>query len=255
MEVIILPSPEEVARTAARIVAGLVRRNPRAVLGLATGATQEPMYAELVRLYRQTALDFSQLTTFNLDEYVGCNPEHPGSFHAYMSDHFFRHVNIAPERIHIPDGMSANIPATCTEYERLIRVAGGIDLQLLGIGVSGHIGFNEPSSSLSSRTRLKTLTSLTRGNSTRRHAITMGIGTILEARRCLVLASGSSKAKAVASMIEGPLTAMAPASALQLHPRTTALIDEAAGAELALADYYREVHVGKPQFQRDEDGT
>ena len=254
MEVVIFPSADEVGRAAAGIVADVVRKNPRAVLGLATGATQEPVYAELVRLHREAGLDFSEVTTFNLDEFVGRESNHSASFHHYMSERFFRHVNVARARIHIPDGMAADIPAACAAYEESIRAAGGIDLQLLGIGEAGHIGFNEPSSSLSSRTRLKTLTQLSPGDPAPRHVITMGVGTILDACRCLMLACGRKKARAVASMVEGPITAFVPASALQLHPRTTVLIDDEAAAELALADYYRDVHRGKPQFQRDDDG-
>ena len=204
-------------------------------------------------------LDFSQVTTFNLDEYAGLAPDHPRSYACFMQEHFFSRVNIAPGRIHIPDGLARDIPAHCEAYEAAIREAGGIDLQLLGIGSDGHIGFNEPSSSLGSRTRLKTLTERTIRDNARffasaaevpRHVITMGVRTILDARRCLVLAFGEAKAAAVAAMVEGPVTAEVPASALQLHASCALLVEEAAAAQLKRADYYRWVYANKPEWQR-----
>jgi glucosamine-6-phosphate deaminase len=256
MEVVILPSPDEVCGRAARIVARLVREKSRAVLGLCTGETPKPVYAELIRLHRDEGLDFSQVTTFNLDEYVGLDAQHPASYRRYMAEHFFDHVRVA--RAHVPDGGANDIAAACRDYEEAIVRAGGIDLQLLGIGADGHIAFNEPSSSLGSRTRVKTLTERTlalfqaRGESVPQHVITMGIGTILDARRCVLLAFGESKASAIARMVEGPLTAMVPASALQLHPRATVLVDETAASKLELADYYREVERNKPSWQRED---
>lgn len=256
MEVVILPSPRDVCGRAARIVARLVRSQAKAVLGLCTGETPKPVYAELVRLHRDEGLDFSQVTTFNLDEYVGLDAQHPASYRRYMAEHLFDHVSVA--QAHIPDGGASDIAAACRDYEEAIARAGGIDLQLLGIGADGHIAFNEPSSSLGSRTRVKTLTDKTlalyqaRGQSVPQHVITMGIGTILDARRCVLLAYGDAKASAVAGMVEGPLTAKVPASALQLHARTTVLVDEAAAAKLELADYYREVERNKPSWQRED---
>jgi glucosamine-6-phosphate deaminase len=264
MEVVILPSATEAALAAARILTRLVRANPRAVLGLATGETQKRVYAELVREHRDEGLDFAAVTTFNIDEFVGIDQTHPGSYRRYMHEHLFRHVNLRPDRAHVPDGRAADIDAACAAYEEAIRAAGGIDLQLLGVGADGHIGFNEPTSSLSSRTRIKTLTAgtlsalraqLPPGQEPPRAVITMGIGTILEARRCVVLAVGERKAAAVARMVEGPLTALVPASALQLHPWTTVLVDEAAAARLSLADYYRDVQRSKPPWQRERDGV
>jgi glucosamine-6-phosphate deaminase len=249
MEIVVLPSTREVHATAARIVASLVRARPDAVLGLATGVTQRPVYEELVRLHRGDGLDFSAVTTFNLDEFVGIGRDHPDSYYHYMAEHLFDHVNLRADRIHIPDGLAADVDRECRDYEAAIGAAGGIDLQLLGIGEDGHIGFNEPSSSLGSRTRMKTLIP---GN---RHVITMGIATILEARRCLMLAWGERKQAAVARMVEGPLTSMVPASALQLHPRATILVDELAAAGLKRIDYYREVHRNKPAWQRERDGV
>jgi glucosamine-6-phosphate deaminase len=264
MEVVILPSPIDAALAAARIVARLVRARPDAVLGLATGETQRRVYEELVRIHGQEGLDFSRVTTFNLDEYVGLDPTHPGSYRRYMQEALFRHVNLRPDRTHVPDGCAADFDAACAAYEEAIRAAGGIDLQLLGLGVDGHIGFNEPTSSLASRTRVKTLTPATLAASRAQlppglepphHVITMGVGTILEARRCVLLAFGARKAGAVARMVEGPVTSLVPASALQLHPQTTVLVDEDAAARLALAEYYRDVHAAKPAWQRERDGV
>lgn len=260
MEVLITSDPDTGARMAADIIEKLLHSKPAATLGLATGSTPLGLYRELIRRHKEAGLDFGQVTTFNLDEYIGLGPDHPASYHYFMHQELFRHLNIPPGQIHIPDGLAADIPAYCRAYEATIRKAGGIDLQLLGIGHDGHIGFNEPSSSLGSRTRLKTLTQGTIAANQRffsspddvpRHVITMGVGTILEANVCLLLAFGEAKADAVAAMVEGPLTANVPASALQLHPHTTVIADEAAAKKLRRADYYRFVAANKPEFQRD----
>lgn len=259
MEVIIQPDAEAAARIAAGIVARLVRQKPDAVLGLATGSTQLALYRELVRLHREEELDFSLVTTFNLDEYVGLAPSNPRSYHAYMQEHLFRHVNLAAARVHLLDGTTTRIPEACAEYETAIAAAGGIDLQILGIGAEGHIGFNEPTSSLGSRTRIKTLADRTRednsidfggADAVPRHVLTMGIGTIMDARSCMLLASGEGKARAVASAVEGPVTAMVPASALQMHPAVRFVLDEGAAADLSKADYFRATWEGKPHWQR-----
>jgi len=259
MEIVIQPTAEEASLVAARIVAQLVRRKPGAVLGLATGSTPLGVYAELVRMHREEGLDFSRVTTFNLDEYVGLAAEHPQSYRAFMGEHLFRHLNVPRAQIHIPDGGAADVPAECAAYEAAIRVAGGIDLQLLGIGTDGHIGFNEPSSSLASRTRIKTLTVRTRSDNARffgsaeavpLHVITMGVGTIMDARQVLLLAFGEGKARAVADAVEGPITAMNPASILQMHPVAKCLIDEPAARELKRLEYYRWVYAQKPEWQR-----
>ena len=258
MEVIIQPTSGDASLIAARHVARLVREKPDAVLGLATGSTPLAVYRELARLHRDEGLDFGRVTTFNLDEYVGLSPEHPASYHAFMREHFFDHVNVAPERIHIPDGLAPDIPAFCAEYEKRIHAAGGIDLQLLGIGSDGHIGFNEPSSSLASRTRIKTLTAETRRDNAAAfghpekvplHVITMGVGTIMDARQVFILAFGEKKADAVAAAVEGPISAMNPASILQMHPFAKCLIDEAAAAGLTRTSYYRWVYQNKPAWQ------
>jgi glucosamine-6-phosphate deaminase len=204
-------------------------------------------------------LDWSKLTTFNLDEYVGISPQHPRSYHCFMWDNLFQHVNVSIKNANILDGMAKNIPASCENYERKIFSAGGIDLQLLGIGTDGHIGFNEQTSSLASRTRIKTLTPQTRKDNARffgsedkvpHHVVTMGIGTILETRHCLLLAFGKNKARAVAEAVEGPITSMNPASALQMHPKVTVCLDEAAASELKLTGYYRWVYDNKPDWQK-----
>lgn len=261
MEVLILPSGREVCEQAARIIAHLVGARPGAVLGLATGSTPRPIYAELVRRHRETGLSFRGVTTFNLDEYVGIDATHPCSYRRYMAEAFFDHVDVPAAQVHLPNGMAADIPGECDAYEAAIGAAGGIDLQLLGIGRDGHIGFNEPSSSLGSRTRIKTLSAVTRaanrgcapaGEELPGHVITMGIGTILEARRCVLVAIGAHKADAVVETVEGPLRAFFPASALQLHPHATLLVDEAAAGRLALRDYYRSVAAAKPAWQRED---
>ena len=260
MEIIIQPDCREASLIAAGIIGRVIREKPRPVLGLATGHSPLQVYADLIRLHREGNLDFNRVTTFNLDEYVGLPPGHPGSFHSFMNRHFFDHVDIPPENIHIPDGMAPDIPASCFAYEDSIRAAGGIDIQLLGIGTDGHIGFNEPSSSLASRTRIKTLTEGTRrdnagsfGGADRvpLHCITMGIGTIMDSRTCLLLAFGKKKAAAVAASCEGPITAMVPASILQLHPRAIIMVDREAASELKKSDYYEWVYRHKPDWQKN----
>src|ERR1700682_4825132 len=251
MLVVLKSNYEELSRETARIVANAVRHNPTIRLGLATGSTALCVYRELVRLHRDEALDFSQVLTFNLDEYLGISPEHPHSFHNFMLKNFFSQVNIDPRNIHIPDGtITADYENYCAAYEDDIQGAGGIDLQILGIGRNGHIGFNEPTSSFASRTRLKVLSKATvddnrtffgSGEAMPRCAITMGIGTILATKRILMFATGSAKATAVAHAIAGPITASVTASALQFHPDATAILDEEAAAQLRQKDYYRDV--------------
>lgn len=261
MEIIVNETSDQACQAAARLIARLLREKPDAVLGLATGGTPLPLYRELIRMHREEGLDFSRVTTFNLDEYVGLAPDHPQSYHHFMWTEFFQHINIRPENTHIPDGLTPDVPACCEAYERDIAAAGGIDLQVLGIGSDGHIGFNEPSSSLASRTRIKTLTPRTLKDNARffggderqvpHHSMTMGIGTILEARRIVLLAFGPKKANAVAAAAEGPVTALLPASALQLHPVTKVFLDEEAASSLQRLDYYRWVYDNKPAWQKD----
>ncbi|HVX14383.1 MAG TPA: glucosamine-6-phosphate deaminase [Pirellulales bacterium] len=250
MRVIVEPGPEGVARTAARFVARLVRRKQNCVLGLATGGTPLGMYRELIRMHREEGLDFSHVATFNLDEYVGLEPTHPQSYRRFMQENLFDHLNVEPRHTHVPDGRALDFDAFCQQYERMIVEAGGIDLQVLGIGSDGHIAFNEPGSSLGSRTRLKTLTEETIRDNARffgsaeqvpRLAVTMGVGTILESRQCLLLACGPTKARAIRDTVEGPVTAQVTASALQLHRDVIAVVDEEAGRLLERRDYYRDV--------------
>jgi glucosamine-6-phosphate deaminase len=258
MEVILQPNQEAAAALVARIVAHELRTNAHLVLGLATGQTMECVYRHLVRLHQQERLDFSLCSTFNLDEYVGLFSSDPNSYRHYMNHHLFRHVNIDPRNTHLPNGMAGDLDAECRQYEALIHRFGGIDLQLLGIGRAGHIGFNEPLSALRSRTRVKALTPTTvKQNAASfggedkmpRRAITMGVGTIIEARRCILLASGDSKAAVIAQAVEGPITSMVTASALQLHPRCTVIVDEAAAANLKEKDYYRWIFDNEPEWQ------
>jgi glucosamine-6-phosphate deaminase len=257
MEVIIKSNADEVSREAAAIFRRQLREKTDSVLGLATGSTPVGLYDRLVMMARAGEIDLSHTTTFNLDEYVGLSSSHPQSYAAFMRRHLFDRVSVA--RWHIPDGKARDIPRLCADYEEAILEAGGIDLQLLGLGSDGHIGFNEPGSSLGSRTRLKTLTARTVADNARyfaspgevpRHVVTMGVGTIFDARHCLVLAFGEGKAGAVAAMVEGPVTAMVPASVLQMHPVCTLIVDEAAASGLERRDYYRWVYENKPAWQR-----
>jgi glucosamine-6-phosphate deaminase len=250
VRVIIEHEAEAASRRAARFVAELVRKKPNCVLGLATGSTPLGVYRELARLHREEQLDFSQVTTFNLDEYVGLGPTHAQSYRHFMQQNLFDHINLENSRTNVPDGRALDFESHCRQYEQRIKDAGGIDLQVLGVGSDGHIAFNEPGSSLGSRTRLKTLASETIRDNARffggedkvpRLAVTMGVGTILESRRCLLLAFGPHKAAAVRDTVEGPVTAQVTASALQLHREVIGVFDEAAARLLVRRDYYAEV--------------
>jgi glucosamine-6-phosphate deaminase len=236
----ILDSAEAVALAAADICSELIRHKPDARLGLAAGATPRALYTELIRRYRSGALSFSRVETFNLDEYVGVGPEHPRSFHREMRERLFDHVDIAPGSRHLPQGDAPDPHVEAERYEALIAARGGIDLQILGLGRNGHIGFNEPGTALDSITRVTTLSLETirdnqleaAGFSPPVLAITMGVGTILNARAVLMLATGAPKAPAVAAALEGPVGASCPASAIQRHPNVTVLLDRAAAGEL-----------------------
>ncbi|MBM4092296.1 MAG: glucosamine-6-phosphate deaminase [Planctomycetes bacterium] len=255
MEVIIKQTYEEMSRAAAHDVARLLNTKPNAVLGMATGSTPLGMYQELVRMHREEGLDFSQVTTFNLDEYVSLPVSHPQSYHYFMQENFFKHVNVPKQNTYIPSGTTSNYQAFCAWFERRIEECGGIDLQILGIGSDGHVAFNEPGSSLSSRTRLKTLAKQTIEDNARFferredvpiYAITMGVGTILEARRLLLVANGKNKAWACAAAIEGPITGMVTASALQMHARAKVFLDDAAASELKMREYYDWIEERRP---------
>ena len=255
MEVTIKPSYEEMSKAAAARVADLLNAKPNAVIGMATGSTPLGLYKELVRMHKDEGLDFSQVTTFNLDEYVGLPVDHDQSYHYFMHENFFKHVNVPKQNIYIPSGTTKNFKAFCAWYENRIKECGGIDTQILGIGSDGHIAFNEPTSSLSSRTRLKTLAKPTIDDNSRFfekredvpiYAITMGVGTILEARELLLVANGKGKADAVAQMVEGPVTSMITASALQLHPSAHVFLDNDAAGKLKMREYYDWIQAKKP---------
>jgi glucosamine-6-phosphate deaminase len=258
MQVIIRPTKAEASSLTARLIEKALRAKPSLTLGLATGRTMERLYARLVQLHREQDLDFSLCRTFNLDEYIGLPPTDENSYRYYMNQKLFDHVNIDPRNTHLPHGMCKDLGKECRRYERLIRENGGIDLQLLGIGRAGHIGFNEPLSALQSRTRDKTLTPTTiEENSTLfthpermpSRAITMGVGTILQCRRMLVLVTGETKAEVLAKAVEGPVTSMISASAIQLHPDCTVICDEEAAAGLEGAEYYRWIFRNEPEWE------
>jgi glucosamine-6-phosphate deaminase len=251
LRVVILPSVELVTQFAADEVASLLTHRARnglgAVLGLATGGTPLGLYRELIARNRRGDISFANVETFNLDEYVGVPPESPSSYHYYMREHLFHHVDIDLAMTHIPKTCGVDLEQSAAQFENQIEEAGGIDLQVLGIGVDGHIGFNEIGSSLGSRTRVKTLTERTRQGNARyfrslaevpQTALTMGIQTILESHMILLLATGVSKAKAIRDCVEGPITSSVPASALQLHPNVTLAMDCEAAGELANTDYF-----------------
>jgi glucosamine-6-phosphate deaminase len=258
VEVVIQRDADAAASFVADAVDRLVSSKPQAVLGLATGSTPLGVYAELVRRYRAGTLAFERTTAFLLDEYIGLPPGHPESYRAFITRHFSGLIDIDPDSVHVPDGAASDLEAACADYERKIREAGGVDLQLLGIGADGHLGFNEPTSSLASRTRVKTLTEQTRNDNNRffgdlddvpRHVVTQGIGTILEARHLVLIATGVGKAEPIARAVEGPVASMCPASAIQLHPHATVVVDEAAASRLTLVDYYRATFAAKPPWQ------
>ena len=241
MFVVIRKTFDEMSKEAARIFAHRIRVKPDIVLGLATGSTPLGMYKELIRLHKNEGLDFSKVTTFNLDEYVGLPPNHDRSYNYFMYENLFKHININLSNAHVPQGLSDDIEGFCHWYEKKIVEKGGIDIQLLGIGVNGHIAFNEPGSSLGSRTRIKTLTEKTIKDNSRFfpkiedvpvHAVTMGVGTIMEAREILLIGNGKGKSEAIKKTIEGPITANCPASVLQMHPRARIVIDEDAASQL-----------------------
>jgi glucosamine-6-phosphate deaminase len=258
VEVVVLPDDAQRAELVAGAIADLLRRKPFAVLGLATGSSPSPVYEALVQRYTRGDVSFAHARAFTLDEYIGLPPGHPQAYRQVIDRELVSRVDFADGYVHGPDGAAGDVPAACAQYERDIVDSGGIDLQLLGIGTDGHLGFNEPGSSLASRTRVKTLTAQTRRDNARffdapddvpRHVITQGLGTILEARHLVLLATGVGKAPAVAAMVEGPVTASCPASVLQLHPHVTVVLDPGAAAALALRDYYEQVWRGKPGWQ------
>ena len=257
VEIIIADAYEEMSELAAQMIERQLLRKPSSVLGLATGSTPVGTYQHLVRKHKEEGLDFSKVTTFNLDEYLDLTPTHDQSYRYFMDQHLFKHVNVEPKNIHVPYGHAEDVEEFCAWYEAEIKRHGGIDLQILGIGGDGHIAFNEPGSSLGSRTRLKTLTKqtiddnarfFTNENNVPRFAITMGVGTIMEAREIILVANGAQKAAIIAEALEGPITAQVSASVLQMHPEVTVILDAEAGSKLKRADYYRWVFEEKKRL-------
>jgi glucosamine-6-phosphate deaminase len=255
-EVVIVADADAAGALVAEAIVALITARPDAVLGLATGSTPLPVYQALRD--RATGLDLSRVRAFALDEYVGLDPAHPESYRSVIAREVVEPLGLDPSRVHVPDGSPERITESGEAYEAAIDAAGGVDLQLLGIGTDGHIGFNEPGSSFASRTRVKTLTAQTRRDNARffarvddvpRHCITQGLGTILRARHLVLLAFGEGKAEAIAGAVEGPVTASLPGSAIQLHPRTTVIVDEAAASQLRFAEYYRYAWENKPEGQ------
>lgn len=254
MEVIIRDSAEAAVKLVARLLQARIEAKPDAVLGLATGRTMERVYAELV----STGASLAGCTSFNLDEYIGLAPEDPNSYRSYMNQHLFSITDIDLAKTHVPDGSASDLKAAAQDYEDKITQAGGIDLQLLGIGEAGHIGFNEPLSSLMSRTRDKALTPTTRAQNAEmfggdpsavpKRALTMGVGTILDARELILLATGPAKASIIARAVEGPVTSMVSASAIQLHANCKVILDEAAASDLEGRDYYDFVFANEPEW-------
>lgn len=259
MEVVVVPTPDDAAVIVADAYARLLQRRPAAVLGWATGSTPLPLYRELIRRHREEGLSFAQTRGFLLDEYVGLPEGHPESYRAFIANELERHIDVAPGAIVGPADAHADPVEAGPAYEQLIAEAGGIDLQILGIGSDGHLAFNMPMSSLASRTRMKTLTPRTRQDNARffggdidavpTQCLTQGLATILDSRHAIMLGFGKGKAQAVREAVEGPVSSRWPASALQLHPHATVVIDEDAASQLAFLDYYRATYAGKPEGQ------
>lgn len=259
MEVVVGEDSREIGSVAADAIGALLNRKPTAVLGLATGSSPLAIYEELAARHAAGLVSFGQARGFTLDEYVGLPADHPERYRTVIDTVFVSRVDFAPDAVSGPDGSADDIPAACASYEAAIRAAGGVDLQILGIGTDGHIAFNEPGSSLASRTRIKTLTRQTRMDNARffgddvesvpTHCLTQGLGTIMEARHVILVATGRSKAEAVHHLVEGAVSAMWPATVLQHHPHVTVLLDGAAARRLQLVDYYRETYRSKPEWQ------
>lgn len=259
MEVVITSGAQESARLAADAIEQLLTRKPAAVLGLATGSTPLPTYDELVRRHEAGQLSFARARGFTLDEYIGLPADHPQRYRNVIEHELVGRVDFAPDAVTGPDGLAEDLEAAAEDYERAIAEAGGVDLQILGIGTNGHIAFNEPGSSLASRTRVQPLTAQTRSDNARffdgdveavpRLCFTQGLGTIMEARHLVLIATGEGKAAAVRQLVEGAVSASWPATIMQHHPHATVLLDEAAASLLERADDYREAYAAKPEWQ------
>ncbi len=259
MEVIVRKTTGDAVNLTAQLIADAICAKPRFNLGLATGGTMEAVYARIAALNAEKKVSFAKVTTFNLDEYIGLPPEDVNSYRYYMNFHLFDHVDINKKNTHLPDGMAKDEEAEGIRYEKAIKKAGGLDLQLLGIGHDGHIGFNEPMSSLTGRTRSKCLTPNTLEvngkyfnppESMPKRAFTMGVGTILDARSIIMLITGASKADIAAQALEGPLCSMVTGSAVQLHRNAVVILDEAAAAKLTLKDYYNFIWENEPKWDK-----
>ncbi len=258
MEVVIVETAQQVAELGADAIESLLGREPEATLGLATGSSPLGVYRELGRRVASGTVTLARARGFLLDEYVGLPADHPQRYRSVIRRELEELVDLAEDAVAGPDGGALDLPAACADYERQIAAAAGVDLQLLGVGTDGHVAFNEPGSSLASRTRVKTLTDQTRADNARffsspedvpRHVITQGLGTIREARHLVLIATSAAKATVVRNLVEGPVTASCPASVLQLHPHVTVILDEDAATQLALAAYYRQAFAGKPSWQ------
>jgi glucosamine-6-phosphate isomerase len=259
MEVVVVRTPEDAAPIVADAYTRLLERRPDAVLGLATGSTPLVVYRELIRRHREEGLSFARARAFLLDEYVGLPAGHPERYRTFIEREFTGQVDFRSDAVQGPDGLADDLQAAGPEYDRAIREAGGIDLQILGIGSDGHLAFNMPMSSLASRTRLKTLTTKTRQDNARffggdieqvpRLCLTQGLGTIMECRHAVMLGFGWRKAQAVAECVEGAVAARWPASILQLHQHATVVVDEEAASQLRFVGYYVDTFAGKPDWQ------
>ncbi len=259
MEIVILDNEADIGRTGADAVTSLFSHKPDAVLGLATGSSPLSVYDELVSRYAEGRISFARGRGFTLDEYVGLSADHPQRYSHVIEEDFTSRVDFSPGAVQGPDGLADDIPAACASFEQSIVDAGGVDLQILGIGTDGHIGFNEPGSSLASRTRIKTLTNQTRRDNARffdgdldavpTHCLTQGLATIMAARHIVLVATGQRKAEAVHQLAEGAVSALWPATILQHHPHVSVLLDEAAASRLQLANYYRQTYRAKPAWQ------
>ncbi len=259
MRIAIAKDSDQAADIAAGEILRQLGKKPNLVLGLSTGSTPRGVYERLIRAHREAGVDFSEVRTFNLDEYLDLGPDHPQSYRAFMRRHLFSGLNIRDHNIHFPPADGSSLEARCERYEEEILEAGGIDIQLLGIGANGHIGFNEPTSSLRFRTCIQTLTPKTLRDNARFYApgefqpqmaVTMGIGTILDARRIVLQAFGGGKAEAIRAAIEGPLSSFCPASALQLHPGTLYLLDDEASSLLSMREYYQRAQANEEELRR-----
>lgn len=260
MEIVICPSESAVGEVAAAKIAQVAQAVPGApVLGVATGSSPLGVYRALAELVAAGRLQLGEAHVFALDEYVGLPPGHPESYAEVIRRTVTEPLGLNPARVHVPNGFADDLSTAGAAYEDAISAAGGVDVQLLGVGANGHVGFNEPTSSLGSRTRVKTLARKTREDNARffdsldqvpMHCVTQGLGTIMDARHVVLVAQGAGKAEAIAAIVEGPVTALWPGSVLQFHPRATIVIDEPAASRLKLADYYRETDAAKPDWQR-----